>query len=70
MGRPSLIQVVDLRKNDTTADNDTDGKNSNNNKSDISTSNSNDDTKDFRISFGLQGTVEIDDHCTIEVAIP
>ena len=70
MGRPSLIQVVDLRKDDTTADNDTDGKNSNNNKSDISTSNSTDDTKDFRISFGLQGTVEIDDHCTIEVAIP
>ena len=52
MGRPSLIQVVDLQR-------ENDNSNSNN-------SNSKDDD-DFRISFGLQGRVEIDERCTIEV---
>jgi predicted PhzF superfamily epimerase YddE/YHI9 len=65
MGRPSLIQVVDLRGEE----NDEEEKNNNNSDS-SPRKNKNKNTnisKDFRISFGLQGKVEIDDHCTIEV---
>ena len=62
MGRPSLIQVVDLRREE----NEEEEKNSD---SDNARKNKNKNiNKDFRISFGLQGKVEIDDHCTIEVA--
>ena len=61
MGRPSLIQVVDLRREE----NEEEEKNSD---SDNARKNKNKNiNKDFRISFGLQGKVEIDDHCTIEV---
>jgi hypothetical protein len=61
MGRPSLIQVVDLRREENEEEeknSDGDGARKKKNKN---------INKDFRISFGLQGKVEIDDHCTIEV---
>ena len=62
MGRPSLIQVVDLRREE----NEEEEKNSDNDSA-RKNKNKNIINKDFRISFGLQGKVEIDDHCTIEV---
>jgi hypothetical protein len=51
MGRPSLIQVVDLKK-------------LNNNET---TTSINSGPASIKVSFGLQGCVEIDDFTTIEV---
>jgi len=68
MGRPSLIQVVDLQREYDENDDDDDENNCDSDENKNTSNNKNNMIKDFRISFGLQGTVEIDDYCTIEVA--
>ncbi|OEU23184.1 hypothetical protein FRACYDRAFT_233354 [Fragilariopsis cylindrus CCMP1102] len=62
MGRPSLIQVVDLRREENEEEEKNSDTSDSARKNKIKNIN-----KDFRISFGLQGKVEIDDRCTIEV---
>eukprot|EP00536_Pseudo-nitzschia_multiseries_P005756 jgi/Psemu1/324032/estExt_fgenesh1_pg.C_1120020 len=64
MGRPSLIQVVDLRRANIDADTDTTEAGSHGPNSIATTAMATTTT----ISFGLQGLVEIDDRCTIEVS--
>jgi len=67
MGRPSLIQVIDLRREYDENDDDDDDENNCDSDENNNNSNNRNVIKDFSISFGLQGKVEIDDYVTIEV---